>query len=258
MPRVSQSVIDGRRQAMTALLRDRAYLPVTELCRRFKISEATARRDLEALSRQKSIVRTFGGAMADYDRRFAPFADRLKLAAGAKARIAARAVQLVEPDMTVFLDAGTTLFTVADALRKRDINVHVVTNNLAVAEKLAHADGIDVDLLGGRLLPNQSVLLGDHACKAAGLYKFDLAILGAEAFDVAGVWNSAANVVELQRAVVDRSNRHALCMDKRKLGATAPALLAKWADIDQIVTELPYTDARAAGVDVSEDRYLQA
>ena len=74
----------------------------------------------------------------------------------------------------------------------------------------------------------------------------------------AGVWNSAANVVELQRAVMDRSTHHALCMDKRKLGETAPALLAKWADVDQLITELPHADATSAGVNLAEDRYLQA
>jgi DeoR/GlpR family transcriptional regulator of sugar metabolism len=258
MPRVSQSVIDDRRLAMTALLRDRSYLPVAELCKRFKISEATARRDLDALSRQKSIVRTFGGAMADYDRRFAPFADRLKLAAAAKARIAAKAVQLIEPGMTVFLDAGTTLFTVAEALRKKNIAVHVVTNSLAVAEKLAFAEAFDVDLLGGRLLPNQSVLLGEAACKAAGQYRFDVALLGAESFDSTGVWNSADNVVELQRVVMDRSDRHAVCVDRRKLGATAPVLLAKWSNVDQIISELSLSEAKSAGVAVAEDQYLQA
>src|SRR5687767_4213965 len=101
MPRVAQVDIDERRRAMTVLLRERAYLPVAELCKRFRISEATARCDLVALSAQKTIVRTFGGAMADYDRRFAPFADRLKLAARSKQRIAAVAESLLSPGITV-------------------------------------------------------------------------------------------------------------------------------------------------------------
>jgi DeoR/GlpR family transcriptional regulator of sugar metabolism len=251
-------VIDERRQAMTLLLRDRAYLPVAELCKRFRISEATARRDLEALSRQKSIVRTFGGAMADYDQRFAPFADRLKVAATAKARIAARAVELIESGMTIFLDAGTTLFTVADLLRKRPMELQVVTNSLAVAEKLAHVTEIEVHLLGGRLLPNQAVLLGDNTTRAAGFHQYDLALLGAEAMDETGVWNSAANVVELQVAVIGQAKRHALCMDGRKLGRRAPTLLAEWDALDMLICELPLADVTATGADVAEKNYLQA
>ena len=149
MPRVAQRDIDDRRRATTALLRERSYLPVGELCRRFGISEATARRDLVALTEQKAIVRTFGGgAMADYDRRFTPFADRLKVSPRAKARIAVAAASLITPGMTVFLDAGTTVSTVAERLRRRPMPVRVVTNSLAVADRLAGIKGVDVDPAG--------------------------------------------------------------------------------------------------------------
>jgi DeoR/GlpR family transcriptional regulator of sugar metabolism len=223
---------------MTRLLRERSYLPIGELCRRFKISEATARRDLAALQRDRTIVRTFGGAMADYDRRFAPFAERLKLNAAAKAAIAARAAKLVEPGMTVFIDAGTTPFAVAELLRReppRDLRV--VTNSLAVAERLTGVRGIEADLLGGRLLPNQSVLLGPETCKAAGFYEVDVALLGGEAFDAAGVWNSSAEVVDLQRAVIDRSKRYAVLLDASKADHAAPARLATWDEIDLMITD---------------------
>jgi DeoR family fructose operon transcriptional repressor len=238
MPRVAQSEIDDRRRGMTELLRDRAYLPVGELCRRFRISQATARRDLAALSKDKSIVRTFGGAMADYDRRFAPFADRLKVAAAAKAKIAAMAVKKISPGMTVFLDAGTTLFAVADLLRRKPKPLRVVTNSLAVAERLAGVKGIDVDLLGGRMLANQSVLLGPETCQAAAFYSFDLALLGAEGFDAEGIWNSTDEVVALQQAVIRRSKHHAVCADARKMGRSAPAFLLPWEKVDLLLTDV--------------------
>ena len=247
MARVAQREIDGRRRAMTALLRERSYLPVGDLCRRFGISEATARRDLAALSEQRSIRRTFGGAMADYDRRFAPFADRLAVAAAAKRRIAGAAVGLIEPGSTVFLDAGTTLFAVAERLRRRPVPLTVVTNSLAVAERLGGARGVDVDLLGGRLLAGQSVLLGRHACRAAAAHRYDLALLGAEGFDAAGVSNSTDDVVALQRAVVGRSARHAVLADATKANRRAPSPLMAWADVDLLVTDAADVAGAAAG-----------
>jgi len=237
MPRVAQYEIDRRRRAMTTLLRDRAYLPVTELCRKFKISEATARRDLVALSEQKTVVRTFGGAMADYDRRFAPFADRLKVAAKVKARIAAAAVSLLSPGMTVFLDAGTTVFAAADLLRRKPMKLRVVSNSLAVAERLATVGGIEMNLLGGRMLAKQAVLLGDETCRAASFYRFDLALLGAEGFGNEGVWNSTGEVVTLQRTVIGRAHRFAVCADAGKQGVLAPALLLRWDKLDLLITD---------------------
>jgi len=254
VPRVAQSVIDNRREAMTKLLRDRSYLPIGELCKRFRISEATARRDLAALQRERTIVRTFGGAMADYDRRFAPFADRLKLNAAAKARIAARAVRLVAPRMTVFIDAGTTPFAVADLLRRNPpADVRVVTNSLAVVERLTGVRGIEPDLLGGRLLPNQAVFLGPETCRAALFYAFDVALLGGEAFDATGVWNSSPEVVDLQRAVIDQSRRHALLLDATKADRAAPAKLMTWDEVDVLIT-----DAAPDAADVPEDKVLIA
>ena len=139
--------------------------------------------------------------------------------------------------MTVFLDAGTTVWAVAERLRRRPVPVRVVTNSLAVAERLAGARGVDVDLLGGRLLPSQSVLLGVGACRAAATYDYDLALLGAEGFDAAGVWNSTEDVTALQRAVADRSRRHAVCADAGKAGRRAPALLLPWDQLDLIITD---------------------
>jgi DeoR/GlpR family transcriptional regulator of sugar metabolism len=237
MARVAQSEIDDRRRAMTALLRERSYLPVGELCRRFGISEATARRDLVALTEQKTVVRTFGGAMADYDRRFAPFADRLAVSPRAKARIASAAVSLLSAGMTVFLDAGTTVSAVAERLRRRPVALRVVTNSLAVGERLAGVRGVDVDLLGGRLLPSQSVLLGDKACRAVRAYTFDLALLGAEGFDGDGLSNSTGDVVALQRAVVDRAARHAVLADATKAGVRAAAPLLSWDELDLLITD---------------------
>lgn len=244
---------------MTLLLRDRAYLPIAELCRRFRISEATARRDLDALSKQRTVVRTFGGAMGDYNRRFAPFSDRLKLAAAAKTRIAKLAIEQLEPGMTVFIDAGTTLYILAQLLAKEPLtSLVVVTNSLAVAEKLAPVDQIEVNLTGGTLLAKQSVLLGRAANESVKFYQFDFALLGAEAFNDEGVWNSADNVVELQHAVMSRSSRHAVCVDARKLDKTAPSKLAAWDDVDLLISDAPLTDVHAAGVMMEKKNYLIA
>ena len=153
--------------------------------------------------------------------------------------------------MTVFLDAGTTVFAVAERLRRRPLPVRVVSNSLAVAERLAGTRGIDVDLLGGRMLASQSVLLGEQTCRAAAFYQFDLALLGAEGFDATGVWNSTDDVTAVQRAVVALSRRHAVCADAGKAGVRAPALLLPWDRLDLIITD-------AAAVPVGPSHLLRA
>ena len=231
MPRVAQHDIDQRREAMTVLLRDQAYLPVGDLCRRFNISEATARRDLVALSRHKSVVRTFGGAMArgrahrlrEFDETFTSFRSRRRVAVLAKNTIARQAMRLIRPGQTVFLDAGTTLFQLAEEIAAHPpAPLTIVTQSLMIAALLASVEGLNVHLLGGRVLARQGLALGTATEAAARKLRFDLALLGAEALNVEGIWNSQEDVVALQRAVMARSNRSCFLLDATKIGKSAP------------------------------------
>ena len=62
------------------------------------------------------IIRTFGGAMGEYDRGFASFRERLEEATEAKQEIAQRGIKVIQDGMTIFIDAGTTLFSLANTL----------------------------------------------------------------------------------------------------------------------------------------------
>ena len=269
MPKVSQQVVEGRRREAAGLLRAHRYLGVVDLAGRLGVSVATARRDLAALAGAEgnAVRRTFGGAVADYARRFASFDDRRPVNAAAKAAIAARAVALVADlpaGATLFLDAGTTCDAVAERLASdraaaaSDGDVaaplDVVTHSLAVADHLADAPGVAVHVLGGRLLPRQSVLLDERTVTAAGRRRYALALLGAEGFDASGAWNSAQGVVALQRAVIGRSARCALCLDATKLGRRAPARLGPWSALGDLVTDADPAFLRRAGIDPGAGR----
>src|SRR3954468_24639264 len=116
--KVAMHIVEGRREKLAQLLRQHQYMPLSELCARLSISEATARRDLAALAEQKTITRTYGGALMEYDQRFASFRERLHPHREKKQRIAQAALALLKPGATCFLDAGTTIFALAEALAK--------------------------------------------------------------------------------------------------------------------------------------------
>ena len=88
----------------------------------------------------------------------------------AKRRIAAAARELILPGTTCFLDFGTTAFALAEELRRQPPeDLRVITNNLPAAELLTATPGVRVYLLGGELLPRQSVLLGWRGVRRAAL-----------------------------------------------------------------------------------------
>lgn len=234
---------------MAAWLQQQSYVPLSDVCSRFRVSEATARRDLAVLESEKQIRRTHGGALSDYNHRFPSFMERQRVAAEAKQSIARQACATIRPGMACFLDAGTTIFAVAEELQRAPVTpLTAITNNLPVAELLASVPGIGVHLLGGELLPRQSVLVGRAARMALDFYTIDVAFLGAEGADAEGVWNSQEEIVEFQKRIVAEAGRVALCADASKLGRRAPVFLARWKQIDSVFTDASAGTAESAGV----------
>ena len=185
--RVPKQVVEARRSRLADLLQQRGYLPISELCEELGVSEATARRDLSALEGEERITRTYGGALGEFNASFTSFRERLRQGTGGKAAIARTAVSLIKKGMSIYLDAGTTAFAIAQELRRNQPEgLTIITNNLALLDILGSLPSAKTILLGGQLLERQSVLLGSEAVKAAAAQKIDLAILGAQGMNPKG------------------------------------------------------------------------
>jgi DeoR/GlpR family transcriptional regulator of sugar metabolism len=235
--KVPLHIVLARRDRLEELVKTHRYLPIKDLCERLGVSEATVRRDLAALEQDGRLTRTYGGALSDYDARFPSFGDRQRQNAAEKQLIAQAALSAIRPGMTCFFDSGTTIFAISEILARNPIfPLTIVTSNLPVAEHLAPVAEIPVFLTGGQLFPRQSVLLGDAACKSIESWSFDLAFLSAEGLDSEGLWNSQEAIVQLQKTVVRRSDCAVFCLDRSKLGKSAPQLLLPSRHVETLLT----------------------
>ncbi len=247
--RVPQHVVQKRREQLARILSEHRYLPVAEICRRLKISEATVRRDLSSLAKDQKIQRTFGGAVPIFSSRFPPFSDRLARGQDGKRKVAARARTKILPGMTCFFDTGTTLYTLAQEIRNHPPTpLVVVTANLSVAELLAGTKGVEVHLLGGQIVVEQSVLWGSASLSSIRLWDFDLALLSAEGVNSEGLWNSPLEIIAMQCEAIKRSKRALVLVDRSKVGIKTPHLLKPWSKDLEIVSDAPLVRLLAAGV----------
>jgi len=243
--RVPLHIVEKRRERLRQLIRTDGFLPISEICRRLDVSEATARRDLASIAANGHITRTRGGALADYNTSFASLGERAHRARTAKARIAAAALKQVPSKGTVFLDAGTTVQAIARLLvtRRAVRELTVVTNSLPVASVLGGTPGIELHVLGGMFLHRQAILLGAGSARALTDWKFDAAFLSGEGMDASGITNSHANIAAFQQAVLAQSAKTFFCLDATKLGRATPHHVVGW---DQPITLV--TDASAAAL----------
>jgi len=247
--RVAKHIVEARRSRLTELLLERGYVPISELCEELDVSESTARRDLSALESEERITRTYGGALGEFNATFTSFRERLREGTEAKCLIARAAVSLIKPGMGVYLDAGTTAFAIAQELRRHlPERLTLITNNLALLETLGSLPGAKTILLGGQLLERQSVLLGNEAVKAASAQEINIAFLSAQGMTEQGLWNSQRDIIRLQKAVMKRAARSCFCLDRSKLGRTAPEHLTSWPKVGTLVSDLSLPELRQSGI----------
>jgi len=250
--KVPLHIVNARREQLAAWMQQQGHVSLQDICAHFRISEATARRDLAALAAGKQIVRTYGGALAEFNHRFASFHERRQKNAEAKARIAAKAMRWIQPGSTIYLDAGTTVYAIAEALQRQPVeSLTVVTNSLPVAEILAPVPGVRLHVLGGELLPRQSVLFGEAAHKALEFYQIDVAFLGAQGANRDGIWNTQMDVVSFQRRLLERVAKAVVCLDDSKLDKTAPVFLCGWEKVETLLTNASPQRVRKCGLETA-------
>ena len=257
--RVAQHVIDQRRSEISKWLSDAHFGSLSDLCKQFGISEATARRDLQLLQNSGEIRRTHGGALGEYDRNVVSFQQRMQSHSECKDRVAKRAVSLVADGMTLYLDIGNTLFRAARYILERSFEqITIITNNLPAAQQLSDHPGIRLILTGGEFLSRQSTLLGEYTVNFVKQFPFDLSLMSAEGMTTNSVWNSSKEIVDFQQAVMHASHRSALCIDSSKLSVTTLYESAKVEMFAHIVTDAKAADLKKKIILIGQDRLIEA
>ena len=240
---VQQHGAAERRDRMRVLIEERAFARVTELSREFGVSAVTVRGDLDALEAQGGIRRIRGGAMPFDAARLQErsFEEAAVEAAEAKARIAAAAVGLVEPGMSVLLDVGTTAAAAARELVRRDDlrGVTVITSGLSIALLLEAAiPRLQVVVTGGTLRPLQHSLVAPLAGEVLGRVHADLALIGCNGVEAeAGVTNINLPEAEVKAAMIAAAARTAVLADGSKIGRVHLGRIARATAADVLITD---------------------
>src|SRR5512135_2860083 len=166
-----------RRERLRHLVEARGAARLEELSLALGVSQATVRRDLDELASAGKVRRVHGGAVAVDDRPSElTFDVKTAEAADEKARIAARAVELLAPDDTVYLDSGSTVLETARILRSWT-RLTVVTNSLPAANELA-GRGPRLILVGGELRATSMAFVGPLTSPLLEHLHVDRALMG--------------------------------------------------------------------------------
>ncbi|WP_327414503.1 DeoR/GlpR family DNA-binding transcription regulator [Streptomyces sp. NBC_01233] len=241
-----------RRQEILRLARAAGSVDVVALADRFQVTSETVRRDLKALDRSGLVRRVHGGAIPAGRLDFEPdLGERGATAADEKDRIALAALAELPDGGSVVLDAGSTVARLA-AVIPVEIALTVVTHALPVAARLAAHTGIDLHLVGGRVLHRTRAAVDAWALRAYAEIRADVLFLAANGF-TAGGGLTTPDLAEaaVKRAAMGAARRVVLLADSAKAGQEHFARFGSFADVHLLITDTGLAPADKAAIEAA-------
>jgi DeoR/GlpR family transcriptional regulator of sugar metabolism len=245
---------EERRAEIVRLVKERGRVRTGELAGILGVTEPTIRRDVADLDRQGLVHRTHGGAIAASQSREPSLSARAGRNVAAKAAIARACLDLIEDGGAVFLDSGSSVDAIADAIREsavapgtgdlrgRFADLNVLTNAVGVAVRLADVPGVRCTLLGGSYRTLGACTVGPLAVDNLAQFSLTAAFIG-----VTGLFENTFAVsdmgdAQLKIAAMARAATVVVPMDSSKVGVVDFRRICDLDRVDVLVTERPVGD----------------
>ncbi|MGA3160152.1 MAG: DeoR/GlpR family DNA-binding transcription regulator [Terracidiphilus sp.] len=207
-------------------------------------SAPSIRRDLAKLENRGLIRRTHGGATLVEPLLYEPFRyDSSFLAreqrfAEEKRRIGLAAAELVQPNETVGLTAGTTTTHIGRSLRHRE-KIQVVTNAINIGMELCNQPGIRTYLTGGVVPWAWSFsLTGNAALTFLDNVIMDKVFLSVTGLDAErGATTLESDEALVYRKMLKQAKQVIVVADASKLGKVSPAFICPVNEMNILITD---------------------
>lgn len=250
MTQTNNSIPAGRQQKIMDFLASNDSISIKEAAELCRVSEATARRDLDEMALTGLLERTHGGAVLHRGTGFEFFhAEKMNVMIPEKKKIAKAAAELVRDGDSIFLDSGTTAYILAECL----INIKrltIVTNNLDIAYAAKLDPTSTMIVTGGVRRDGYSVLVGDIGEEFIKKLYVDIAFLGADAINVEnGVFNSNFVEIGIKKSILNSGKKKVLIADHSKFSQKALTKVCNIEDFDCIITD--------AGIEEEKQKILE-
>jgi DeoR/GlpR family transcriptional regulator of sugar metabolism len=243
---------DERRERIIQVLREQDEVSVTELSQRLGVSEVTTRKDLQQLEEQGYLTRVRGGAVVSGRGQLElRFAARQQVNLEEKRRIATRAVEIIQPGATIFLDGSTTAFQMTRLLRDMR-NLTVITTGLYAALELSFAPDVTTIVVGGILRRRTSSLVDTLSPKLLRRLHVDIAFLSCRGFTAEqGMMESDLREAQMKRMMAETAARKVAMIDHSKFGEVFVATSLLPEEIDLLIADKGVNEAHRKALEAA-------
>ena len=231
--------MEERRNAIVDLVNAQGTVSFRQLKEVFpNVSDMTLRTDLKALDAEGRIVRIHGGARSveQIIGTDGLLSTRTAKNTDAKNLIARKALSLIRPNTTVFLDSGSTTTSFAAALP--DENLLIFTSGLTCAAELARLERPSTYLVGGKLNRYSMSVNGSQSVDAIQGLAFDQYFMGVTGYSPkTGFACGASEEAGLKRACIEHADEVIALMDSSKVGVRSTFSVCGLDHVDIVVSD---------------------
>ena len=224
--------MNTRQKAIADYLTQAQEVSIPALVERFSASEATIRRDLAYLESEGKIFRTFGGARTAQGIFMAAksFQERMQKCVAEKKRIAEAAASLIQPNMTIALDNGTTTWVLATLLGSI-APLTVITSSLPIIQAMSDFAGVSLMSMGGKLRLRNMDFVGSVTCENFRNWHTDISFVSGDSLRPRqGVYKIEDESASIVQAISFSTDKTVAVMDHTKINRNVGACLALPAD----------------------------
>jgi DeoR family transcriptional regulator of aga operon len=227
----------SRRVKILEVLNSEGQVTVSELSKKFNVTEVTIRNDLSHLAAKELLIKTRGGGLktqrVGIDQHLN---DKAKINSKEKQAIGKKAAELINENDTIIIDSGTTTIEIAKNLSKIK-NLTVITNALNIASQLIR-DEIKVIVLGGILRTASLSLTGPIGENSIKNFYCDKCFLGVDGIDSqSGIYTPNLEEAHLNRMMINASKEVIIVTDSNKFKRKSFAHIAPITKVNMIVTD---------------------
>ncbi len=229
-----------RHRIIRNLVEDRSVVSVTELVELLTASEATIRRDINAMADRGELRRVRGGAEALRPRHqahlgAAHFATEERVCFAEKRAIARAAAAMIEDGDSVVINGGTTTYRLVEFLG--DLKLDVLTNSFPIASELMQSNRHRITIPGGTIYPQQSIVLSPFAQDTTKHFWGRTLFTGCYGLNSFGMMETDPLVVQAEMKLLECAEKLVIMIDSRKLRQRSSMVVAPLSRITTVVTD---------------------
>ena len=228
-----------RQEKIKKYVESKSIATIQELRELFpEVSLMTLHRDLNALEEMGIITKYRGGVRSVHQLDDIEFNIRMKENTVGKTSMMKKAMKLLRPQSSIFLDTSTSNIILARNLPDMDVNITTISPNIAL--ELCRLKNATINLCGGMMNPRTLSVSGINTLEILEKINIDLAFIGVSgcSSEVGFTCGTEADML-VKRAVIKKARTRVVLCGADKLKRLMPYTFAGFSDVDYIISDEP-------------------